>query len=99
VVAVLKRLGMVDGLKVNPQLYALIANRNLTGLIDHFVNLLDFERGALFRASGTSPRRSPSSSTPSMNTSTNTSRRRTRNGQAMRASYRRTSGTSLRWDS
>ena len=49
-VAVLKRLGMVDGLKVNPQLYALIANRNLTGLIDHFVNLLDFERGALFRS-------------------------------------------------
>ena len=50
VVAVLKRLGMVDGLKLNPQLHALIVNRNLNGVIDHFVNLLDFERGALFRS-------------------------------------------------
>jgi hypothetical protein len=49
-VAVLKHLGMVDGLKVNPQLHALIVNPNLTGVIDHFVNLLDFERGALFRS-------------------------------------------------
>jgi hypothetical protein len=49
-VAVLKRLGMVDGLKVNPQLHALIMNPNLSGVIDHFVNLLDFERGALFRS-------------------------------------------------
>jgi hypothetical protein len=49
-VAVLKRLGMVDGLKVNPQLHALIVNPNLSGVIDHFVNLLDFERGALFRS-------------------------------------------------
>src|SRR5690349_7690949 len=50
VVAVLKHLGMVDGVKVNPQLYALIINHNLSGVIDHFVNLLDFERGALFRS-------------------------------------------------
>jgi len=49
-VAVLKRLGLVDGLKVNPQLHALITNPNLTGVIDHFVNLLDFERGDLFRS-------------------------------------------------
>ena len=49
-VAVLKRLGMVDGLKVNPQLHSLIVNPNLIGVIDHFVNLLDFERGALFRS-------------------------------------------------
>jgi hypothetical protein len=49
-VAVLKRLGMVDGLKVNPQLHALITNPNLSGVIDHFVNLLDFERGDLFRS-------------------------------------------------
>jgi hypothetical protein len=49
-VAVLKRLRMVDGLKVNPQLHALIANPNLSGVIDHFVNLLDFERGDLFRS-------------------------------------------------
>jgi hypothetical protein len=49
-VAVLKRLGMVDGLKVNPQLHALILNSNLSGVIDHFVNVLDFERGALFRS-------------------------------------------------
>jgi LmbE family N-acetylglucosaminyl deacetylase len=50
VVAVLKRLGMIDGVKVNPQLHGLIVNRNLTGVVDHFVNLLDFERGALFRS-------------------------------------------------
>ena len=49
-VAVLKRLDMVEGLKVSPQLHALIANPNLRGVIDHFVNLLDFERGDLFRA-------------------------------------------------
>src|SRR5262245_8921014 len=49
-VAVLKRLRMVDGLKVNPQLHALIVNENLSGVIDHFVNLLDFERGDLFRS-------------------------------------------------
>jgi hypothetical protein len=49
-VAVLKRLGMVDGLKVNPQLHALVVNPNLSGVIDHFVNLLDFERGDLFRS-------------------------------------------------
>ena len=50
VVAVLKRLDMINGLKVNPQLHGLIVNRNLSGVVDHFVNLLDFERGALFRS-------------------------------------------------
>src|ERR1043166_3247891 len=49
-VAVLKRLRMVDGLRLNPQLHALIVNPNLSGVIDHFVNLLDFERGDLFRS-------------------------------------------------
>jgi hypothetical protein len=48
--AVLKRLGMVTGLKVNPQLHALIVNPNLSGVIDHFVNLLDFDPGVLFRS-------------------------------------------------
>jgi hypothetical protein len=49
-VATLKRLDMVDHLRVNPQLHALLTNPNLTSVIDHFVNLLDFERGDLFRA-------------------------------------------------
>ncbi len=49
-VATLKRLGMADGLRVNPQLHALLGNRNLTSVIDHFVNLLDFDRGDLFRS-------------------------------------------------
>jgi hypothetical protein len=49
-VATLKRLEMTDGLKVNPQLHALLQNPNLTSVIDHFVNLLDFDRGDLFRA-------------------------------------------------
>jgi hypothetical protein len=49
-VATLKRLDMVDGLKVNAQLHALISNPYLSSVIDHFVNLLDFERGDLFRS-------------------------------------------------
>src|SRR5262249_42954584 len=49
-VATLKRLDMIDGLRVNPQLHALLVNPNLTSVIDHFVNLLDFERGDLYRA-------------------------------------------------
>jgi hypothetical protein len=48
--ATLKRLDMTDGLRVNPQLHALLANPNLTSVIDHFVNLLDFERGDLFKS-------------------------------------------------
>src|SRR5215467_5021567 len=48
--AVLKRLDMVAGLKVNPPLHALIVNPNLTGVIDHFVNVLEFDRGVLFRS-------------------------------------------------
>jgi hypothetical protein len=55
-VAVLKRLGMVDGLKLNPQLHALIMNHNLSGVIDHFVNVLDFERGVLFRCASETDR-------------------------------------------
>jgi hypothetical protein len=49
-VATLKRLDMVDGLRINAQLHALVADPNLTSVIDHFVNLLDFERGDLFRS-------------------------------------------------
>src|SRR5690242_2643822 len=49
-VATLKRLDMTDGLRVNPQLHALLQNPNLTSVIDHFVNLLDFDRGDLFRS-------------------------------------------------
>ena len=49
-VATLKRLEMTDGLRVNAQLHALLVNPNLTSVIDHFVNLLDFERGDLFHS-------------------------------------------------
>ena len=49
-VATLKRLDLTDGLRVNPQLHALLTNPNLTSVIDHFVNLLDFVRGDLFRS-------------------------------------------------
>src|SRR4029450_9898299 len=49
-VATLKRLEMAEGLRVNPQLHALLLNPNLTGGVEHFVNLLDFERGDLYRA-------------------------------------------------
>ncbi len=49
-VATLKRLDMTNGLRVNPQLHALLDNPNLSSVIDHFVNLLDFDRGDLFRS-------------------------------------------------
>jgi hypothetical protein len=49
-VATLKRLDMTDRLRVNPQLHGLLENPSLTSVIDHFVNLLDFERGDLFRS-------------------------------------------------
>jgi hypothetical protein len=49
-VATLKRLDLTDGLRVNPQLHALLENPNLSSVIDHFVNLLDFDRGDLFRS-------------------------------------------------
>src|SRR4029077_1901147 len=49
-VATLKRLDMTDGLRVNPQLHALLESPSLSSVIDHFVNLLDFDRGDLFRS-------------------------------------------------
>jgi len=49
-VATLKRVDMTAGLRVNPQLHALLHNPSLTSVIDHFVNLLDFDRGELFRS-------------------------------------------------
>jgi len=48
--AVLKRLGLNDGLNVNPRLAALLAEHNLRSVIDHFVNVLDFPRSELFRS-------------------------------------------------
>ena len=48
--AVLKRLHLVDSLSVNPRLAALLADRNLQSVIDHFVNVLDFPRGDLFKS-------------------------------------------------
>lgn len=48
--AVLKHLGMVEGLSVNPRLAALLGDLNLRSVIDHFVNLLDFPRSDLFRS-------------------------------------------------
>jgi class 3 adenylate cyclase len=47
---VLKHLGLADGLWVNPRLAALLNDANLRGVIDHFVNLLDFPRGDLFKS-------------------------------------------------
>jgi class 3 adenylate cyclase len=47
---VLKHLGMIDGLTLNPRLQALLGDPHLRSVIDHFVNLLDFPRGDLFRS-------------------------------------------------
>jgi class 3 adenylate cyclase len=46
---VLKRLDTLDDLRVNPRLAALLADRRLNGVIDHFVNLLDLPRHELHR--------------------------------------------------
>ena len=48
-VAVLKRLGAIDGLDVSPKLKTLIADEHLQSVIDHFVRLLDLTPGDLQR--------------------------------------------------
>ena len=48
--AILKRLRLIDGLNVNSRLAAILADRDLQSVIDHFVNLLDFPRGDLFKS-------------------------------------------------
>ncbi len=48
--ATLKALKLTDGLSVNPNLGALLADHNLKGVIDHFVNVLGFRRNELFRS-------------------------------------------------
>jgi class 3 adenylate cyclase len=48
--AILKHLQQTDGIKVNPQLANLIADKPLHGVIDHFVRLLDFSPSELQRA-------------------------------------------------
>jgi class 3 adenylate cyclase len=50
--AVLKRMEQADGLQVTPRLRDLLADRNLRGVIDHFVNLLDLPRQELHRCAG-----------------------------------------------
>jgi class 3 adenylate cyclase len=47
--AVLKRLDQLDNLHVTPRLAALLEDARLTGVIDHFVNLLDLPRHELHR--------------------------------------------------
>ena len=48
--AVLKQLGLLRGLSVNPRLAALLADEDLRSVLDHFVNVLDFPRGDLFKS-------------------------------------------------
>ena len=48
--AVLKHLGFLTGLSVNNRLGALLADQNLRSVLDHFVNILDFPRGDLFKS-------------------------------------------------
>jgi class 3 adenylate cyclase len=47
--AVLKRFELLDGVRVDPRLAALLEDRGLRGVIDHFVNLLDMPRTELHR--------------------------------------------------
>lgn len=47
--AVLKRLDQLDGVRVDGRLAALLEDRGLRGVIDHFVNLLDLPRTELHR--------------------------------------------------
>src|SRR5262245_8838155 len=48
-VATLKRLGMVDDLRVSGRLHAIVEDSSLRSVIDHFVNLLDLPRSELFK--------------------------------------------------
>ena len=48
-VAVLKKVGAVDGLEVGPRLARLIGDHQLHSVIDHFVRLLDFTPSELQR--------------------------------------------------
>ncbi len=47
--ATLKRLDMVDDLRVSGRLHAIVEDGSLHSVIDHFVNLLDLPRSELFR--------------------------------------------------
>jgi hypothetical protein len=47
--AVLKRLDLLEGVRVDARLAALLDDRSLRGVIDHFVNLLDLPRSELHR--------------------------------------------------
>jgi class 3 adenylate cyclase len=47
--ATLKRLDMVDDLRVSGRLHALVSDPSLRSVIDHFVNLLDLPRNELFK--------------------------------------------------
>ncbi len=46
----LKHVDALDGLKVNARLMGLVRDRQLVGVIDHFVRLLDFSPGDLQRS-------------------------------------------------
>src|SRR6185503_14296374 len=48
-IATLKRLDRIDGLDVGPRLTSLVADRNLRGVVDHFVRLLDLSPSELQR--------------------------------------------------
>src|SRR5262249_56111078 len=48
-VATLKRLGMVDDLRVSGRLHAIVEDSSLRSVIDHFVNLLDLPGSERFR--------------------------------------------------
>jgi class 3 adenylate cyclase len=48
-VATLKRLEMVDDLRVSGRLHAIVEDSSLRSVIDHFVNLLDLPRSELFK--------------------------------------------------
>lgn len=47
--ATLKRLDKIDGLDINARLTNLVADRNLVGVVDHFVRLLDLSPSDLQR--------------------------------------------------
>jgi class 3 adenylate cyclase len=47
--ATLKRLDMVDDLRVSGRLHSLVSDPSLRSVIDHFVNLLDLPRNELFK--------------------------------------------------
>ena len=97
---------MLDGCGSTPRLAALLADRSLRGVIDHFVNVLDLPRSELLAAPPTSTSAGAAPARPQLaggdlhrqrRRVLQQARARRSGAPATPARCRRTSGTSRRW--